>query len=57
MARKLKAEAELHAQKVFSNGAKWTPTVTKPQMPNISAANRDRSRSQNESNANSYSTF
>ena len=39
-ARNLKTEAELHAQKVFSAGRNWTPHVTRPKMPNITAAYR-----------------
>ena len=40
-ARSLKVEAELHAQKVFASGSKWTSEVTKPQMPNITDAYRE----------------
>ena len=39
-AKELKEQAALHAQKVFASGRNWTPSITKPQMPNITDAHR-----------------
>ena len=36
-ARRLKEEKEIHEKKVFAAGRNWTPDVTVPQMPNITA--------------------